>query len=133
MVAFGELREAVEGALRSDSRRVYPALAGGMSPPCLVVRLRRETPATLGGDGARRLWELDVYVLASSGILESSAQRWLDEQVSPEGVEAAIEADRTLGGRAAFARADGLRAYGDAIEVDGAACYGAIVEVTVLA
>lgn len=134
MATTTEVREALEAALRAGPQppRIYASLDEGVSPPCLVPRLRTSEQSAMGGSSSRE-YVFDVYAIASRGLLKRSEQQWLEAQVAPSGIEASVRADRTLGGVARLAWSAGVQGFGDVLEVDGVPCHGAIVEVRVLA
>jgi len=79
-------------------------------------------------------WHFDVWVLVGLEPGFNRAQTWLNPYLSPSGensIKEAIDADPSLGGMAASARATGGGAYGQ-VDVAGVRALGASIRIEIL-
>lgn len=109
--------------------QVSPYILSNFTPPAIMIRPVSDDAVTYGmamGEGSQNWYLLVVgYVGAVNDI---GAQQNLDEWIAPAGVNsinAAIDADPTLGGIVASAQVQTCRAYQEYVRPDGSTVLGA--------
>lgn len=113
MATVATIRDAIQDRLDTVSGlKAYDVATGAERMPCALVFPAGVERMTAGGNYRYR-FVVEAWVPLSAGLRH--AQDVLDGFIDPEAstsLEAAIEADRTLGGIATSTRVDGFESYG---------------------
>jgi hypothetical protein len=130
---MGDLRRGLKERLASiDGLQPYATMPANPQTPSAAVIPRTKTPLSFDGDAT---WTFAIWVYVNSQDL-TRAQTAIDEYLSDEGdksIEAALEADPSLGGVAQSAHVTGWSEYAQLVDLGGAQVLGCRLDVEVLA
>lgn len=134
MARIGDLRKGLKDQVSLISGlRVYATMPASPQAPAAAVIPRSKAVDTFGSETYLYVFSVWVYVNPSD---LNRAQTQIDEYLSnsgPNSIEAAIDADPSLGGMADSTSVTGWSEYAQLIDVAGGQLLGARIDVEVLA